>query len=183
MASAEKRRLILLIVASLAVVAMAIPFALRSLLPTQGSADGVRGFRSGPEQVWQAVADPERMPLAPFARIVPEPPETEGLPRWREQLPDGTTLSVRTITIQDGWSVVRTLEDPAVPMSSEWILELTATEGGGCSARLRQRIEVNGEDWNSLRYRLLLALGGTRGGVSDYLARLARVLGEAEEGG
>lgn len=128
-----------------------------------------------PEEVWEAVSDFRRYPIAGRnTRSVEELSGEPGLPVWREDLGQ-VSLRIRTLRATAPRHLEREIRGIGSPLEARFTLELIPV-AGGTKVSARQRVQVEGYDLAVPFARLVHYFGGAERWTRDYLEFLEQGL-------
>lgn len=133
---------------------------------------------ASPAEVWRALRDPGRVPVAgkQCKATRPLPAEGDGaLGAWVEDL-GSSEVTVRTVEVREPERYALELTDSVVPMTAR--VEVTlAPEGSGTRVAALMHIRVRSGSWHVPYFRFILTLaGGARRSIGGYLDALERAL-------
>ena len=141
------------------------------LLPSEFEGAHAITLPQEPREVWAAVADFQRFPVAGrHTEAVERLPNETGLPVWREDLGE-ISLEVRTLSSDAPDRVVRRLRGLGTPLDAEFSVELVQVPGG-TKVTATQHVTVEGSSWAVPFSRWTHLLSGAERWAMDYLGFL-----------
>ncbi|MFN0134681.1 MAG: hypothetical protein ACKVS9_01020 [Phycisphaerae bacterium] len=153
------------------------PFVVGAFLPVQYQIRAKMTSSRSPAEVFAAIEDFQKSPLAgTMCRGVEVLPEEGGLPAWREDL-GSSKVRVATIERVDGTRLRRKATDEIVPMTMLCSYDVAATPSGS-ELRLSVDGEIRSGTWHVPVFRFVIhVLGMGKAGQKHYLEQLAKRLG------
>ncbi len=178
MAAEKKKRPFLLRVLIVAVILVAVPFAVGLFLPEHYEGATSVALDADVDAVWDALQDVEAHPMTGTMMKSVEPqPDVDGLPSWIEDMGRGERIVVTTIERDAPRRLVRAMESQAMGMTSRWEYTL-APDGDGCRVTISGATEIPSGSWMAPAFRFMMMIGGgVESGFDAQMDMVAETLG------
>ncbi|MCB9852025.1 MAG: SRPBCC family protein [Phycisphaerales bacterium] len=147
-------------------------------LPKDFSATTSLKINRTPQDVWTAIGDFKKLPVSAKMCKGTEPlADVANQPAWRENI-GSSRIRVETLEADAPKRLVRQCQDEVVPMRMRVEYDIESREQG-CAVTCTTNGRIDDGTWHAPLFRFMIhKFGGVKSGQKQYLALLARQLGQ-----
>ncbi|MCA8959880.1 MAG: SRPBCC family protein [Planctomycetes bacterium] len=158
------------------VVLLLVPFVVGLFLPEGYEGHASARLERSPEEIWEAIHDPERHPMS--GRMCKGIHRDDGrdassLPEWTEDL-GSTKLTVTTREANRPRRCVREMRDAVVPMSAKCVIEIQP-DGRGSRVTYSNATTIRSGTWHVPIFRFIMTIShGVQRNCENWLKGLEK---------